>query len=155
MVMQGKINNGPGYKIIIDSAALDNMLRGPHGEVVRDLIRRGETLQRLAKRQCGYGRGDSSYGHLRDSIVKRVMTGTGGAPAVMVGSSHPIALIHHEGTKPHVILPKRFDGVLAWEDGTAMNGMRFARVVNHPGTSPNRYLTDNLPQVAQESGNYK
>jgi hypothetical protein len=153
-MMAGKINNGPGYKIIIDSAALSNMLRGPNGEVVRDLIRRAETLQRLAKNQCGFGKGNDPHGHLRNSIVKRVMTGSGATPQVMVGSSHPIALIHHEGTQPHTIEPKRANA-LAWEDGSAQGGMRFATIVSHPGTKPNRYLTDNLPAISHESGNYK
>jgi hypothetical protein len=152
-MMGGKINNGPGYKIIIDSKALDNMLRGPNGEVVRDLIRRAEMLQRLAKDQCGFGKGNDPHGHLRDSIVKRVMSG-GQNPQVMVGSSHPIAMIHHEGTRAHLIEPKSAS-VLAWEDGSAVGGMRFARRVNHPGTKPNRYLTDNLPAIIHESGNYK
>ncbi len=152
--MQGKINNGPGYTIIIDSQALDNMLRGPNGEVMRDLIRRAVRLQSLAKDQCGFGKGQSEHGHLRDSIVKRVASGGSGDPYVLVGSTHPNAMIHHEGTRAHVILPSNAQ-VLAWEDGTSDNGMRFAKIVHHPGTRPNRYLTDNLPAITQEAGDYK
>jgi hypothetical protein len=54
-----------------------------------------------------------------------------------------------------MIFPKEADGVLAWPDATAVGGMRFAKYVRHPGTAPNRYLTDNLQAITQESGSYK
>jgi hypothetical protein len=143
----GRINNGPGYKIILDSRAIDEMLRGPNGYVMRDLIRRAEMLQTLAKEQCGFGSGNDPHGHLRDSIVKRIVSGGSGTPYVMVGSAHPIALIHHDGTAPHVIVPRNAT-VLAFPSDRSPSGMAFAKRVNHPGTKPNRYLTDNLPRVA-------
>jgi hypothetical protein len=142
----GKINNGPGYKIIIDNHALDQMLRGPDGDVVKYMIKQAEKVQEAAKRQCGYGSGNDPHGHLRDSIVKRIMADGKADPQVMVGSSHPIALIHHEGTRPHMIYPKKAS-VLAFPAAWAPSGTAFAMYVNHPGTAPNRYLTDNLPLI--------
>jgi hypothetical protein len=144
-VAQGKINNGPGYKIVIDSKALDDMLKGPNGVVVRFMIQQAEKVQAAAKRQCGYSSETptSGRGHLRDSIVKRIMANGNAEPIVMVGSSHPIALIHHNGTRPHVIYP-RTASVLAFPSDSAPNGVQFAMYTNHPGTQPNRYLTDNL-----------
>jgi hypothetical protein len=66
-------------------------------------------------------------------------------PVVMVGSdAAPKALIHHEGSKPHIIMPRRAT-MLRFVGRTGQ--VVFARRVNHPGTKPNRYLADNLPTV--------
>jgi hypothetical protein len=91
--------------------------------------------------------GGGGYGNLRDSIVKRIQTTGGGRgmPRVIVGSSHPIALIHHEGTRPHIIVPVKAKALRF--PGAAPSGFIFAKRVNHPGTKPNRYLTDNLHLV--------
>lgn len=81
---------------------------------------------------------------MRDSIVKRLQTQkSSGLPLGIVGSSHPIALIHHEGTKAHIILPVKARALRF--PGPTASGFVFAKVVHHPGTRPNRYLTDNIP----------
>lgn len=51
------------------------------------------------------------------------------------------AMMHHEGTRPHVILPKNPGGILVFSKGTRV--IRTARVM-HPGTKPNRFLSDQL-----------
>lgn len=116
---------------------------------MRDMMRKGEVLQQLAKHQIplGHIHGGGGYGNLRDSVVKRVFADTagGGMPRVVVGSGHPIALIHHEGTRPHLIRP-RYKKVLRFP-GHSRTGWVFAKLVRHPGTKPNRYLTDNLPRA--------
>jgi len=133
--------------VVIYGAALDEILRGPRGPVMVDMMRRAEILQDAAKRQVrlGHIHGGGGHGNLRDSIVKRVMAPQGGVtmPVVVVGSSHPIALIHHEGTRPHVI-KARYKRALRWP-GASKSGWLFAKYVFHPGTKPNRYLTDNIP----------
>jgi hypothetical protein len=144
-VSQGKINDSAGFKIIIDSKALDDMLRGPRGPVVMYMIKQADKVQTAAKKQCGYGAGNSEYGHLRDSIVKRIMANGSSDPIIQIGSSHPIALMHHDGTAAHVIFPSSAS-VLAFEADWS-DGMVFAPMVNHPGTKPNHYLTDNLRLV--------
>ena len=140
------INTG-NVHVVIYGAALDEILRSPNGPVVRDMMRRGEKLQTLAKQQVrlGHVHGGGGYGNLRDSIVKRLMSpsGSDGMPVMVVGSSHPIAMIHHEGTRPHMIRPVakralRFPGATS-------SGWVFSKWARHPGTSPNRYLTDNIP----------
>lgn len=145
-----QINNKPGMTLILDNKAIDEMLRGPNGPVVRYMMMKADRLQTAAKEQCHVGKGQSERGHLRDSIVKRITSseGTGSMPVILVGSDHPIALIHHEGTRPHMIYP-RSANVLAWEDAGAVGGMRFAAFVHHPGTQPNRYLTDNLHLIQE------
>ena len=55
-----------------------------------------------------------------------------------IGSDVRHALWHHEGTRPHAIVGRR---VLRF----VKNGkVVFAHKVAHPGTRPNKYLSDNL-----------
>lgn len=53
----------------------------------------------------------------------------------------PYALMHHEGTRPHVIRPTEPGGVLVFGKGSRVIK---TREVRHPGTKPNRYLSDQL-----------
>lgn len=134
-------------RAVIRGEALAAYLRSPNGEVGRMMITLAERVQALAKTQVGYdtrkASGSEGGRHLRDTIVKRVIETPAGI-VVLVGSADPIALLHHEGTKAHEIRPKREGGVLAFEIG---GEVVFATVVHHPGTKPNRYLTDPLETV--------
>jgi hypothetical protein len=63
---------------------------------------------------------------------------------VKIGSPLSYALLHHEGTRPHLIRPNPPNRVLRFvSKGTlVMTGL-----VRHPGTRPNRYLTDSLKLI--------
>lgn len=133
-------------RVVIRGEALAAFLRSPSEPVGRTLIALATEVQTLAKAQVGYDTrkpaGSEGGAHLRDTIVKRIVQ-EGNGIAVYVGSSHPIALMHHEGTRPHEIRPNKAQ-VLAFEmDGQVI----FATVVHHPGTAPNRYLSDSLEKV--------
>lgn len=107
------------------------------GPVGRDLERRLLTLQYRARGSVGttYGTGDLA----RDIEVRRrtVVDGLQGE----VGSWHTdYAAAHHEGAKPHVILPRPDNPIqrLVFR----VNGkLVFAKKVNHPGNRPNPFLT--------------
>lgn len=61
------------------------------------------------------------------------------------GSKPDYSKYVNEGTRPHVIKPKR-SSVLAWAD--AQTGkMVYAKEVHHPGTKPNQYLGEALVNV--------
>jgi hypothetical protein len=116
----------------------------------RDLSDRATRVQLAAKAQVGVARpllpGDNPRfrpipGRLKQDITKNWVTDARGNLTIAIGSSLPYAMLHHDGTRPHVILP-RTKRVLRWvgDDGRVY----FARAVHHPGTQPNRYLTDNL-----------
>lgn len=111
---------------------------GPFGI---NMLSRGQRLRLLSMRQVGV-----DTGRLRSSIHTNFSNSNAGSRAsiiVRVGSNNPIALLHHEGTKAHEIVPRRAK-VLRFPQ----NGMiRYAMRVWHPGTRPNRYLTDNLSKV--------
>lgn len=118
----------PGY---------DQVFKSRDGVVGRDLSRRAIRVQLGAKRQVGV-----QTGLLKRSIHKSWFTGRDDDLGIRVGSDVDYSYMHHEGTQPHVIRPRNARA-LRW---VADNGdVVFARSVQHPGTAPNRYLSDNLP----------
>lgn len=145
------LNNSRGVRVIMDPGALQSFISSPQGPIVKSLIRRGTLVQNAAKLQIRLGHvggGEKgvkgALGNLRNTIVKRTLPpdGTTQAPFVRVGSAHPIALIHHNGTRPHIIRPRKAKMLRFYsQKGGAFV---FRSVVHHPGTRPNRYLTDNL-----------
>ena len=143
-----QINDSVSVRVIMDPAALAAYIAQPNGPVVKDMVIRATRVQQAARRQVRMGHiggapTKTSQANLRDTIVKRVVK-NGQFPSVMVGSESPIAWLHHEGTKAHIIKPKNGKFLVFWvSDGGGARKI-FARQVNHPGTKPNRYLTDNL-----------
>jgi hypothetical protein len=117
-----------------DRPQLDRLLNAPRGEVGAYLFLKGQKIREKARQQVGI-----DTGRLKGSIhVRQGRRGPG--QYVEVGSPYSHALMHHEGTKPHVIMPKRAS-VLRFAAG---GRIVYTRKVNHPGTKPNRYLTDQL-----------
>lgn len=118
----------------LDHAALDFTLNNPAGMVGRHLARRGRIIVAAAKRQVGV-----DTASLRASITmthSRVALGQ----QIKIGSTNKIAYLHHEGSRPHLITA-RDHGMLRFSAG---GRMIYTHQVRHPGTRPNRYLSDNL-----------
>lgn len=141
---------GFGARVVMDSQKLSELVRGPSGPVIRDLIEAGEAVKREAQRRVGVYQPPDAYsaanrqrrpGTLRDRIVKRVVQGPTGA-IVQVGAEDEVALLHHEGTNPHVIAARRRPLlVFFWPKVGHVVAMKSVR---HPGTEPNRYLLDSF-----------
>jgi hypothetical protein len=104
------------------------------GMVGRHLGKIGRKIVVGAKAQVGV-----RTGQLRRSIKMEHIYYTSGA-AIKVGSTLSYAHLHHEGSRPHLITPKTGE-VLRFSRGTKII---YARQVAHPGTRPNRYLSDQL-----------
>lgn len=136
--------------VVWDTAALSRLGRDLAGPVGRDLARRGERVRDAARAQVRIGAPDPlrpKVGpHLRDTITSHVFADARGLVA-RVGSDAPTALLHHEGTRPHEIVP-RTARVLRFHWPKA-GRVVYLRRVQHPGTRPNRYLTDNLRRAAE------
>lgn len=150
---QWRLNDSAEGRVTWDNAALAQLERGPNGMVVRDLVRRGQRVQEAAQRQIRLGHVGTGRSNLRYTVIKRLArggeaSGSGDIPVMLVGSEHPRALLHHEGSRPHVIVPRR-KKVLVFYADSGRGPLVFAKKVNHPGTSPNRYITDNLYLAAQ------
>lgn len=114
---------------------LDTFLNAPNGAVGRYLHRKGEAVLLAAKRQVGV-----RTGALRSSLHMRHFRDSRGQ-YLRIGSPLDYALAHHEGTKPHFIRPRGRGGVLVFQ---TRGRVVVTHLVRHPGTRPNRYLTDNL-----------
>lgn len=141
--------------VVIDNRALDQVLHGANGPVAKALLVAGDIVKAGARRRVGVGRpapGDPiprkrKPGTLRDSIVKRLVVGGPEGVKVLVGSEDPIALFHHEGTRPHVIRARRKPMlVFYWPK---VGRVVAFKQVRHPGTQPNRYLSDSLQDLRQ------
>ena len=78
-------------------------------------------------------------GALRKNISGRHL-GNFTGQYVTVGADRPYALMHHEGTKPHVITPKN-GKFLHFRAGSRSV---YTTMVFHPGTKPNPYLRTQL-----------
>jgi hypothetical protein len=118
----------------LNKKALDFLVNNPRGPVGIYLYRKGLKIKALARRQVGV-----DTGSLKSSIhVRRGRTGIG--QYVEIGSNKNHAYLHHEGTKPHVILPNTAKQLRFVASGR----MVYTRKVLHPGTKANRYLSDQL-----------
>jgi hypothetical protein len=116
---------------------LDVMLKQPQGEVGRWLRKRGTMIQSAAKAQAGI-----QTGALKASI-KLIHERTVFGQMLTIGSPLSYALVHHEGSRPHVITPKNAKMLRFTSKGRVV----YARTVLHPGTRPNKYLADNLYMI--------
>lgn len=113
---------------------LDLYLNSPGGEVGKYLKKKGRLIVAMAKRQVGV-----ETGRLKESI-NMVHERASRGQHLRIGSSLPYALMHHEGTKPHIITPQEA-GILRFSSG---GRIIYTHKVDHPGTRPNRYLSDQL-----------
>jgi hypothetical protein len=117
---------------------LNVYLNSPGGEVGRFLHRQGYKVLTGARAQVG-----TRTGALRASLHMRHLADPRGQ-YVRIGSPLRYALLHHEGTRPHLIRPVAPNRVLRFASkGTVV----MTNLVRHPGTKANRYLTDNLKLI--------
>lgn len=124
-------------RIVFDGARMEEIMHGTTGPIARHMIKRAEIVKRAAVVQC-----NKRTNKLSKSIVKRAVEDDAYGLSIRIGAYQPYALWVHDGTKPHVILPKKPGGVLHWVD--ASGNKIFARKVNHPGYKGNKFLSDNL-----------
>ena len=121
-------------KLELNQRALDFLINSPRGPVGIYLYRKALQIKTMARGQVGV-----DTGALKKSIhIRRGRTGVG--QYVEIGSNLRHAYMHHEGTRPHVILPKTAK-MLRFSAG---GRMVYTRKVSHPGTRANRYLSDQL-----------
>jgi len=85
-------------------------------------------------------------GRLRASI--RYTISSSGNPSATVFTNVQYAPYVHDGTRPHVIRPRRGQALRFRVGGRTV----FARVVNHPGTRGRPFLTSALRDVSAARG---
>jgi hypothetical protein len=114
-----------------------NMVKGPTGTVARWLRGRAREAVFQARIQVG-----KDTGRLAKSI-KFSMRAYRSGQEVSIFSNNKIAYMHHEGTRPHLIFSKKAGNNLVFF-GSKTKSIVFTPMVRHPGTKPNRYLSDQL-----------
>lgn len=124
-------------RFVINEPVYQHVFESKDGTVGKDLDARAARVVQAAKAQVGV-----RTGGLQRSIRRYWTRERGRKLTVAVGSNRKIAELHHEGTRPHIIRARNAKALrYVGRDGNVV----FAKSVNHPGTRPNRYLTDNLP----------
>ena len=116
--------------------AMYDTLRRPRGMVGRHMNRRAVLFVAAARGQVG-----KDTGRLATSIQVQEHKAERYGQFMRVGSNVKHARLHHQGTRPHIIRPHELGGVLVF---SSRGRTIVTRVVRHPGTRPNHYLTDNL-----------
>lgn len=123
---------------IPDAAGMRFVLRGQGGLVWNDIEKRTRRAHNMARIQVG-----KDTRQLYRSISYRVNLGSRGGVTGTVVADNKIALLHHEGSVPHIIAARKAKSLRFKSRGKIV----YAKVVRHPGTRPNRYLTDSLRKV--------
>ena len=119
-------------KFVPDRRAIQSLLHGRDGMVAREIYKRALKVQAGAVRQAHKRTGRLARS-IHTEMTYRPITGA------YVGTNVRYAMMHHEGTRAHPIVAT--GRMLTFTS----NGKRvYARKVLHPGSVPNRYLTDNL-----------
>ena len=118
----------------INKTMLDYVTNSPIGDVGKYMKKRGRLMVALAKRQVGKDTGALS------ASIKMTNYRTTYGQNMKIGSEVNYALMHHNGTRPHIIRPDTAQ-ILKFTSGSRVV---HTREVNHPGTKPNRYLSDQL-----------
>jgi hypothetical protein len=118
--------------LVLYKPILNFELKAREGMVGKWLHKKALLIQQDAQKMVGV-----KTGKLKRSIHIRHISSSSGQ-SVKIGSNLSYALAHHEGTKPHLIMPKPPKSMLRF---TSKARIIHSRVVYHPGTKPNRYLT--------------
>jgi hypothetical protein len=132
----------PRYRLQIYDTKLHLFLNTPNSGDRKDLWKYIERHLKLtvfaAKRDVGV-----KTGALRASISGYHLGNSTGQYAG-VRAVRPYALMHHEGTRPHLIKPNSAPKLVF------MSKSRIIRtsLVHHPGTKPNPFLRKNLDILA-------
>lgn len=126
---------------IENKASMFHLLKDPTGPVGRYMFRVGMYIRSAAQVQVG-----KRTGALAASISFSQNSTTDGQ-VLTVGSPLNYAYMHHEGTRPHMIRAKG-GGALKFRSG---GRVVITDSVVHPGTRPNKYLSDHLGIVSGSS----
>lgn len=122
-------------------AEWNNLLRGKDGMVYKHIDTLTQRLRRLARQQVG-----KKTMQLYNSIKASTKTSNRGGPIGTVTADNKIALLHHNGTRAHIITPRRQTTLRFPSRGRIV----YTKIVHHPGTKPNRFLTDPLRAVIDD-----
>lgn len=114
-------------EVRIDQGALARLLRRRGGRAYRKLAARTERVAGFAEQEAP--------GRMGDFVSWEVVEGARGLQGV-VSCDHPAVLYVLQGTRPHLIRPRRAKALHFYVDGAEV----FTKLVRHPGTRPNNFM---------------
>ena len=124
-------------RIVFNEGTLNKILNSPGGPVAQRLLMLGYRVEAAAKSNAPV-----DTGRLAGSITTILSGGMGGIEC-QVGTNVEYAIMVHEGTRAHTIVP-RSARMLRFE---SRGGVVFARRVNHPGTAGRPFLVQALGAI--------
>lgn len=124
-------------RVTVDPRFLERILRGT---LARSRVQaRTDRVTTLAQR------GGDRHGSMGDAVRSRVTDGPDGLPRGEVWVAHPAGRYVLEGTRPHVIRPRRSRGPKARLRFRARSGdIVFTKLVRHPGYRGDNFLLEAL-----------
>lgn len=123
-----------GPVVTIRDAAFEKVFNSPTGPVGKHMKRKARLHVNLSRRLVGKSTGQTMRSiHYRHSRTVR-------GQFVEISANSENAYRHHEGTRPHVIDAGPGRVLQFRQNGRTI----YARYVLHPGTRPNRFLTNAL-----------
>ncbi|TDC23418.1 hypothetical protein E1265_12840 [Streptomyces sp. 8K308] len=114
-------------EVRIDAGRLQRLVRARGGRAERALRRRTERVASIARREAP--------GRLGAYVDTRIEEGPRGLTGV-VRCDHPAVRYVLDGTRPHIIRPRRRRALRFTVGGRSV----FAAYVRHPGTRANNFL---------------
>lgn len=134
-------------QLVIDNAQMRAVLTGRNSAAVQ-LVQKAQR-QTLTRAKIT---SPVDSGALRNSHVAEPIKVSGDKVTTEIsvegGAKQDYAMYVHEGTRPHVIKPRR-KKVLSWK---GPEGRVFATAVHHPGTEPRPWLRNALQSTAPKLG---
>jgi hypothetical protein len=123
-------------KVVIYKPILNYELNAKTGMVGTHMKVLGGKIIAGARRKVGVKTGKLS------ASIHMAHYSSGKKQYIRVGSAVKYALLHHEGSLPHLIAPSPPRTHLRFT--SKKGGVVYATAVMHPGTKPNRYLSTQL-----------
>lgn len=118
-------------------AEFDWAFNNPSGKPIgRYIAKKGYQVLVGASYQAGYRTGQL----IKSLSMSHERLGRNGHK-VIVKATAPHALMHHEGTRPHTIIASNNSKLKFVAKG---GNVVYTQMVKHPGTKPNKYLSDQL-----------
>jgi hypothetical protein len=125
--------------VTINKGVINFVYKNPRGPAGQHLNRMAERVVIAAKIQVPKRTGQMAA---QIGVERRVET-PGGQSLQIVSANKNSAYVH-EGTAPHLIKSRKANGFIKFNSkGVTV----FTRLVRHPGSKPNRFITDNVKLI--------
>jgi hypothetical protein len=118
-------------EVRLDQGVIQRILQRRGGKAYQKMEERTSRVARIAE--------DEDPGSMGDYITWRVVEGPKGLQGV-IRCDHLAVLFVLKGTRPHIIRPHRKQVLHFFVDGQEV----FTRLVHHPGTRPNDFMSRTL-----------